>query len=327
MLTNISILIMFMNILVLFNFRVVQMLIKMDFINGGMKKVGQVKTVMLGAKEGGCHSRVLFPPSRMGRLVCSLLKKHLQCCMAANDVLPDRVTDPEEAVQIDSDGCVVAWYSIDVGANGMSKFDDISLGRNRLQVDNKHADGVALWIALLFIVVEPQHHFVINVESSCPSSTSTHSTKNVFSAQLPDLELGSMGLQWNTTAQNSGPTTMAAFRVLFLLTAMPPAFPDAMFAATIMLKELKPPLGINTVSDVIDGDTAWKSMPLSQMPGWLGDALAAMWLDTQLEPATGSPAAALAAFMTVDSCLGTAFTQQREMQRTMNKQVRQWEEK
>jgi hypothetical protein len=35
----------------------------------------------------------------------------------------------------------------------------------------------------------------------------------------------------------------------------------------------------------------------------------------------------LAAFMTVDSCLGTAFTQQREMQRTMNKQVRQWEEK
>lgn len=191
---------------------------------------------------------------------------------------------------------------LDVGANGMSKFDDISLGGNRLQVDNKHVDWVAFWIALalLFIIVGPQHHFVINVESAHPSSAGVHSIKNVFSGQLPDLKLGSMGSQQNTTAQNSGPTRMAAFRVLFLLTAMPPAFPDAMFVAAIMLKELKPPLGMITVSDVIDGDTAWKSMPLPQILGWLGDILAAMWLDTQLEPATGSTAAALAAFMTVD---------------------------
>ena len=56
----------FMNGLVHFNLRLVWMLIGMDFINGWGhegKKAGQVKTEVLGAKEGECHGRVLFAPT------------------------------------------------------------------------------------------------------------------------------------------------------------------------------------------------------------------------------------------------------------------------
>jgi hypothetical protein len=62
-----------------------------------------------------------FKVARLWCLVGGLCEQHLESCSVANNVRPDRFSDPNKVFRVECDGGFISGHGIDLGADKLSQ--------------------------------------------------------------------------------------------------------------------------------------------------------------------------------------------------------------